>query len=580
MGLAEPKTRERALTDGSVALTPLESSCAQSALDAGERAFAAQTMDRFGGFDWNSGANRPPLCGSLVDTQYITISATTAPVALQAQCCVAATGIEGVCFGGAESGNQTGRQWLCDANDLLNSAHIDSQRHNTLLAAERACCAGLIYAALGQACGRTGATTDAWSLANTYVARSYNGPSETGITNGPVLEFYEDGHREGDTNDLGDSLRVVELYAVESRRSTSSKAQLRAINVHSRLLARGGGFTSSYVMLVGNASATGSVVVEQAKSASACSNRNKLMAQMALNVTRTRADVARLEPLPARSFVGVFRSARANALPKGVKASECTTIRSASLSGGTASCPLGDLVVLYPTTRGALPDAATGILFDRLTESLSSSAYREPTANTQKGTKFQLPQYGVDASIILQPVGSSGVTPTQAIRFALRNEDCGVTVLGPSSALPLVAPPLLATGGPLSMRIPIDGADGFRWAAEGVMLVQKHDSSDRKCLGGVDSGVAECTNDAMCAAGGMCSAPAARAGVPYLGAWFYFDCLARKIDCDPTTETEQSQIKTLCCNEKIQSWYKYPDNIDLLYTSADYTAALEAQKKK
>jgi hypothetical protein len=579
MGLADPKSRERALADGTVALAPLTPSCAQSALDAGERAFAAQTMDRFGGFDWNTGASRPALCGTLVDTQFITISAISAPVGLQAQCCISSTGVEGVCFGGAETGNQTGRQWLTQANEMLHNAHIDSQRHNTLLATERACCAGLIYAALGQACGRTGPTTDAWSLANTYVSRSFNGQSETGTNNGPIEEYMDDGHLDLDNNDLGGQLRVVELYAVENRRSLVSGSQLRAINVHSRLLARGGGFTSSYVMLVGNASASGSVVVEQTTTGSTCSNRDKQMAQAVLNVTRTRSDVSRLAPLPGRSFVGVFRTARSGALPKGIKAAECTTIRLSPATAGTANCPLGDLAVLYPTTRSALPDATKAILFDRLTETLSTTAYREPTANTQKGTKFQLPVYVVDASIIVQPLGAVGdISPTQSIRFALRNEDCGVTVLGPSLAQPLQVPLLVASGSPLSVRIPIDGA-GFAWTSEGNSLIVKHDSVARNCIGGADSGVATCSNDEMCAVGGTCSAQPVRTGVAYPGGWYYYDCLARHIDCSVPADADTSQTRKLCCSEKVQRWYMYPDNKDLLYSSTDYKLALDAQKK-
>jgi len=479
----------------------LDGTCAPAALDAAERSYTAYAMDRFGSIDRSSGARRPALCGSTVDTLSLAVD-SSAPAALQAACCAASGDWQSTC---AEPGTASGRLWADRAWLALHSAHTRAQAGQTLDAARSACCAAWMLAALGSACGRT---RDSWALATTHVVR----PSGTG----PTIQAYEDGHGDGDTNDWVLYVRRVELR--------DSRNDLVAANTHTYPLARGGAYRASFALAFGaNGTSAGT------PSAAACPDRDRRLAHSVLDQSATRAQLTALATPPAGLFVGTLRhavGASDGALPLGVAAAECATFGAA----GTPACAAAGsaLVVLYRDTASALP-----LLRESAADALADTvAYHEPVVNTQSGTRYQSTLYGASAVAIAPPRSNA------TARYLLRNLDCGVLVLlGDTST----------ADSPLAVEVPADGGALWRWSNEGVRLMERPNSTDRVCLSGPLSGSLQCSNDNVCD-GGVCAAPAARTGVPYPYAAAAADCAARRVPC-PSSDA--------CCTDEVQRWYLY-----------------------
>jgi hypothetical protein len=140
-------------------------------------------------------------------------------------------------------------------------------------------------------------------------------------------------------------------------------------------------------------------------------------------------------------------------------------------------------VVLYRVTATALP-----LLQESQADALADNvAFHEPVVNTQSGTRYQAPLYGVSAVAIVPP--RVAAVPT---RFILRNSDCGVVVLLNDAS---------KVDTPLAVEIPADGALLWRWPNEGVRLLARPDATDRTCLSGPLSGSLQCTNDNVCDGG-------------------------------------------------------------------------------
>jgi hypothetical protein len=261
-----------------------------------------------------------------------------------------------------------------------------------------------------------------------------------------------------------------------------------------------------------------------------CPDRERRMSSSALDQSATLAQLKAM-PAPADGlFFGTLRHAVGTTdgtLPPGVAGADCATFGS-----GTPACPTSaaQIVALYRLTSSALP-----LLQESQADALADAvAFHEPVVNTQSGTRYQAPIYGVSAVAIVPPR-----VATVPARFILRNSDCGVVVLlGDASKL----------DSPLAVEIPADGALLWRWPNEGVRLLARPDATDRTCLSGPLSGSLQCTNDNVCD-GGVCAAPAARAGVPYPYAAAAYDCAARRITCPRRNEP--------CCSDEITRWYLY-----------------------
>ena len=507
---------------------PMSAHCVQPALDASERGYTAYAMDRFGGFDRTTGARRPALCGGSVEWQHIHIDEPDVlPTDLQAPCCTASTAWHAECLDGAGAGNETGHTWADRAWLMMHHAHLDAQQGRALDAAHKACCASLIWAAIGRACGRT---DDAWQLRSASVVRE---------SNGPVMQLWEDGFGDGDTNDFVLFVRTVELRV-------GGGSELVAQNTHTYPLARGGGFQASYGLAFG---ASGAFPQHRVDESTACPDRERRLARSVLDQTATRRQLEAMSVTAAAtaassSIVGVLRHvvrSSDNTLPPRVADAECQTVAGA----GSPSCPAStQFVALYADTAVALPRERP-----TLSESLETRVtFREPVVNTQSGTRYWPTRYAASAAYI--PARAGGSTSAPRPRFVLRNHDCGISVLLDDTS---------TTADPLAVTVPASDAGYFRWPAEGMRLGVRRDSTDRTCHGGPLSGSERCTSDAVCG-GGYCELPATHIGVPYPYFLDYYECRARGVDCALPGADEH------CCSHEVQHWPRYVTRSDeLLY---------------
>jgi hypothetical protein len=458
----------------------------RDALDQAELAFTGYMFSRFGSFD-AKGKRVLPLCNA--DLEKARIAAKSLPTSA----CCSALPLTTLCFDGNMGGLMySGYEWADRAWLALDAAHRSAQNGDNEIATGRACCASLYYAQLAQYCGVRG---DLWQLAQSSVVRQSDGV-------GATLLAFEDGHQDGDLNDFIIEQRVVEIRAQDR--------SLRALNVHTLPLARGGGFTSSYALLFGGVDAAIAAIVDNGNNTSAaCPERDRQLLAAALNVQAVRATAGAVEPIPAGSFVGIVRhvTSTIDSLPNGVLDHECVTIGGA----GPAYCSRASSATLYANTKQTLPPT-NGDALESLGGAAGAVRYRETTVNTQSGTRRVRALFAASATIVF----SGNDAAASSVVGVLRNQDCGVASL--------------ATDVPtLALSLPASVADSWRWAAEGVRLIVDPSSSARQCRGGADSGIAQCTNDAICAFGGICSAPPSIVGVPYPLAYAYFQC--QSVEC-------------------------------------------------
>lgn len=483
-------------------------SCTSASLDASERGFTAYAMDRFGAFDWATGTRRPALCAGSIETDSITVDPTNIESSLQARCCSASTDWHAMCLDGATNAVNSGHFWADRAWLMMHQAHSHAQQGHTTDAAAHACCASLLWAALGKACGRT---TDVWGLADTVVVRNDKGPS---------IQAYEDGFGDGDTNDF-----VVLVRQAEVRRESG---ELIAVNTHTEPLARGGGFQASFGLAYG---VSGAFPTHRVDESSVCPERERRLAHAVLDQTATKRQLQTIQALPAGSFAGVIRHVIRSTdgkLPERIVDAECQT-----LSGtGTVGCPASTaFVALYADTASAMPYEAPSV-----SEQLAARvAYRERVVNTQSGTKYWAPRYAVSSVLVASQPGAQSVG-----RFVLRNHDCGVSILMDDKS---------TANAPLAITVPPEGAHLWRWATEGTRLLQNSKETSRTCRSGPLSGTEICTNDAVCN-GGYCDLPPAKVGVPYPYALQYYECKARGVTCDGSANEDSD-----CCIVEVQRWY-------------------------
>lgn len=492
----------------------LRGECMREAIDASERGYSAYAMDRFGSFDRSTGDRRPALCGGNIEWQKITIDVASVPTVLQAECCTATTSWHDECFhGSVTSAEESGHTWADRAWYMMHQSRLLGEQGRVADATEKACCASLIWSAIGKTCGRS---VDAWSLADTTVETE---------SIGPAAKWFEDGAGDRDTNDAG--IFVSQSILRDSR-------GIVAVNTHTFPIARGGGYRSSLGLAFGY-----SAGANERNDASFCPDRERRLHSSVLDQSATMKQVAAISQAPQGSIVGVFRhvvSGHDNKLPEHILDAECIAV-----SGrGTPACMPSAFVGLYPDMTTTLP-----FIKPTLEEELESPvSFREPVVNTQSGTRYQPPRYASSASYI-----PSRRIEQFAARFVLYNKDCGVTILDKDASM-------LQT--PMVVTIPAHAAQYWRSANEGVDLFAKQTSSERKCRSGPFSGVEQCSNDAVCA-GGHCGLPPSKSGVPYPFAATYFECVALGIDCK-TNSNER------CCRPEVQQWYLYATRSEeLLY---------------
>ena len=502
--------------------------CARLALDSAERAFAAASMDRVGGYDPVGKYRLPPLCAAERQASMpIVVEAERALTPLESSECCASAEIRAYCLGGARQLSRTGQQWSDQAWLTLDNAHREAQAGAANLAVRDACCAAMIYEAMGAACARTG---DQWELAGATVGRI----EEFGDVGARCMAA-DDGHPDKDLNDFVFELRRVELRCADAR-------GLCAVNLHTLPLAHGGGHHTSLVVATGNGLSLASAVVDNG----ACSPRLAAAMPRAESVALLQHELDYGTPALAGGSFGevVHHSLHNDGLPHTVESwTRCVTFGPV----GVSYCPRGDVLPLYDNTRWPLPLTHPDAL-ERLNETPAQrAAYREATTNTQRGTRRVRPLYAVSATIIPRPDGAP--TTSDAVRLLLRNEDCGVTALFDSPQM------LGAYEMPLSISVPAAACAGWRWAAEGQPIFAVPGTAEsRWCRGGADSALATCASGdtAQCAEGGQCAA--ADAGVPYAYGWQHFQCLARGASCDTAP---RSIVDPACCTKTVRQWYAY-----------------------
>jgi hypothetical protein len=201
---------------------------------------------------------------------------------------------------------------------------------------------------------------------------------------------------------------------------------------------------------------------------------------------------------------------------------------------------IDDLMTALPPVQG---DAADYLLAQGIRVDLSTNTYHKtPTLRTRFSS----------TAVILLPTPTAGLSASDA-RFVLRNEDCGAAIVFVSATEQREL-----GSSPLAFAIPASACPAFRWANEGVRLVQAADSNERTCRGGVEGGIASCVvdNDATCASnGGTCAQPPSVEGVAYRNAKTHFECTECFTDalCGGAACANHA-----CCVEEVLHWYKYP----------------------
>lgn len=532
LGLSLAPTRFVSAAAGPAVATEADRRCARLALDAAERAYAASAMDRVGSFD-AEGRRQAPLCTSpdTLRTTSVVVEAERALTPLESSECCSSVETRAYCLGGAKQLVRTAEQWSDAAWLALDNAHRASQAGAAGLAQRDACCAAMLLEALGAQCGRVG---DHWALAGAAVVRV----EEFGDVGARCMAA-DDGHPDKDLNDFVFELRRVELQCADARGTC-------AINLHTLPLAHGGGHQTSLVVATGNGLSLASATVDNGD----CPAR--LRDAMPVDSTAELLHAALDYGTPALaggSFGEVVHHAlHDDGLPHTVDTwTTCVTFGPV----GSPNCPRGDVLPLYENTRWPLPLTHPDAL-ERLTAS-TQLGYREPTTNTQRGTRRVRPLYAASATLVPRPEGTSTKLNTNAVRLLLRNEDCGITALFDSVQM------VGAYEMPLSIAVPASACSGWRWAAEGVPVFAVPSAmGSRWCRGGADSALARCSIDAslpaatteQCAEGGVCAAPTGQDGVPYPFGWLHFQCAARGVSCDAGANGDPA-----CCTKAVRAWY-------------------------
>ena len=519
----------------------LSSECVMKALDAAELAYTASAFDVFGSYDpADASAVVPPLCGANVEEGDVRVSVSEHAARLP-ECCTVNIDLEHVCLDGASSQTASGHQWFDRAWIALDAGTRAAQARSSRVAVEQACCASLYYAALGAWCGRADDEADFWRLRAA-------GRVDRGLEVGAECAAFDDGHRDRDLNEFVAEQRVVSIYRDE---------QLVAFNVHVLPLARGGGYTVSYALSL---SGTTLEAVDRGPTA-ACSERARAVLKETYDQAAVSAALGAREPLPMGTVVAVMRhSLKDGPLPNGVRDSDCMALGDAAQFGAQCTAQASGTVVLFADIRATLP-----LIKADATDALYAHEVRfDQSTNTRRGTRALKPLFAASA-IIMVPRGASRPPPRESVLFVLQNRDCGCAVL---------LPPFLATGTtePQAVRVPAHSCPAFRWATEGVALVQNARGKERVCRGGSESGIAQCSDgtEGVCTTtGGECAESPVVEGVPYANAFAHFACqkCATEVAC-ATSECAGDR----CCTEEILHWYRYP-NIELVYVPAQVNLA-------
>ena len=437
---------------------------------------------------------------------------------------------------------------VVDRAVLATSAAAEYAQANVNLAAlERACCALVYYNALSEVCGTTQQSLQAL---DTYrVVRNVDGV-------GPACVAFDDGHYDRDINEFTAKQRVVEI------RSTADN-RLVAINIYVVPLARGGGYTVSYAISLRGASIQS---VDNGANA-ACSERARAVMRETFDPASVAALLRGRKQFPEGTRVSTLSHVEyavddARQLPPGIASARCVTL------GGTrddAACERTDVgdIAIVDDLRKALPpvqgDAIDLLLAEGVRVDQSTNTHHNaPTVRTRFSS----------SSVVLLPdgVSSTAALDASSIRYVLRNEDCGAAILLLTPAEQRASS--AANGGivdPIAFTIPPHSCAAWRWADEGVRLIQDAASDASVCRGGSESGLMECKSDvdATCtSAGGDCAPPPSVAGVPYRNARHHFEC--KVCYTDALCAIEPACASHACCADEVLHWYRYP-NADLVY---------------
>jgi hypothetical protein len=501
-------------------------------LDAAELAYTASALDVFGGYD-ASGERLPPVCSADVEERTVTVDVARHRVP---QCCERVD-LAHTCLSAGTAA--LGHQWFDRAWLALDAATRAAQHASSLESLEHACCATLYYAALADWCGRT-EVNDYWRLAGASVTRSDDGL-------GAECAAFDDGHRDRDLNDW-----VVEQRLVEVMRADGT---LASVNVHVLPLARGGGYRASYALSLRG---TTLEAVDRGANA-ACSERARAVLAETYDAGAVGDALAHRVEFAEGTFVGVLRHSTRDdePLPLGVRDTECAQLGEGPDVGYCPRQPSGT-VALFRDVRAALPT----LHGDALDALLNSGVRVDQSTNTQPGTRTTRALFAASA-VVVPPPGAANAAGRESVRFVLQNEDCGAAVLLPTRT----------QRSPLAVVVPPHSCPAFRWAAEGVALVQDARAADRICRGGRDGGIAECDADGVCRDDAVCADPPALAGVPYANAYEHFQCDRCSTDAEcasPDCANER------CCDERLLHWYRYP-NPALVYTPLQLDTTLIEQ---
>jgi hypothetical protein len=522
--------------------------CLLITLDSAERAYAAGAMDRFGAFA-ASGERLAPLSGGATDlTQSIRIYVDSRLGVLENSSCCGDKATRLYCLDGMPVMERARGAWLDRAFLALDAAHRAAQAGSPAQANRDACCAAMIYEQMGAADGRD---VDRYGL-NTAIVERVEEHSDVGAR----CINTDDGHPDDDLNDFIFEMRRVDLYCNYGHR-------LCAINIHTLPLAHGGGFRTSLVLATGgngNCMLSPSLIVDNNDALGTCTPR--LKAAMPIDAARaflTKSLGCESAALPDGSFAEVAH----HALRNGGLPSQIATSISCSSFGvyGSTACPHADVATLYANTRWPLPLTHPDAL-ERLTQSGGAAVprYREPTSNTQRGTRRVRALYAVSTTVVVAPLVTTFEHHVDYVHLVLRNEDCGMSIL--IDSLQLVGDKEV----PMAVSVPAAACPSWRWADEGAPLVRRPESAQRMCRGGDDSALVECSVDySVCAVGGTCELAPAQGGVAYPDGWQYFQCLARGVQCD---QRQSGGDDAACCTDAVREWYKNA-NAELLYSEEE-----------
>lgn len=524
---------------------PITAASLLAVMDAGEVRRAQLALDVSGS------QSSAPLCAD-VEQRSIVVSATAHKQAIDATC--ARVDIAHKCLDGAASAILSGHVIVDRAVRGVTAAARSAQASRVLDAFENACCALIYFSALSDSCGTSAETLAA--LDSYSVVRATDGV-------GPMCAAFDDGHVDRDVNEL-----VVEQRLVEVRDASS---RLVALNIYVLPLARGGGYKVSYAVSLRGASIQS---VDNGANA-ACSERARAVMRETFDPASLASVLRGRKQFPEGTRVAMMSHVEhtvddGNTLPVGVRNSRCTTL------GGTkddAGCPRTDAgdVAIIDDLRLALPPVE-GDAIDRL---LAHGVRVDQSTNTHHNTPSVRARFSSSTVIVLPTKGSGDFSALSAssVRFVLRNEDCGAAVLLLTSAEQRTV-----ASDPIALTIPPHSCAAWRWANEGVRLIQNDADETSVCRGGSESGIAQCASDAdltCTSAGGDCAAPASVAGVPYRTARAHYAC--KVCYTDALCADEPSCANHACCQDQILHWYRYP-SADLVYAGHALNVAEEILK--